>query len=57
MKSDVFRKLLFILMMFTWSLVILQSLALAQMTYPTKPVAIWVGFSALIQTSAIKEAA
>jgi tripartite-type tricarboxylate transporter receptor subunit TctC len=44
MGKNFLRRFLFVLMMATWSLVITQSIGFAQVTFPTRPVTIWVAF-------------
>jgi len=44
MKKDSLKRILFVLWVVVWSYMIPQSIALAQVTFPTRPVTIWVGF-------------
>jgi tripartite-type tricarboxylate transporter receptor subunit TctC len=46
MKENFLKNLLFILLTITWTFIIPQYPALAQSSFPTKPVTIWVGFPA-----------
>lgn len=46
MKKNFLKKFLFVPMMVTLSLMILQSFVIAQVPFPTRPVNIWVGFPA-----------
>ena len=46
MRENFFKKLLFILLTITWTFAIPQYPILAQSSFPTKPVTIWVGFPA-----------
>lgn len=44
MKKDSLKRILFVLLVVMWSYMMPQSIALAQVTFPTRPVTIWVGF-------------
>ncbi|MFH1351840.1 MAG: tripartite tricarboxylate transporter substrate binding protein [Pseudomonadota bacterium] len=44
MEKNFLRRMLFVFLVLMWGLMMVQSVALAQVTFPTKPVAIWVGF-------------
>ncbi len=44
MKRNFLQKLIFVLLIATWSLMIPQSLVIGQVLFPTHPVTIWVGF-------------
>ena len=46
MEKNAFKKILFVTLVVIWSHMIPQSIALAQVTFPTRPVTIWVGFAA-----------
>jgi tripartite-type tricarboxylate transporter receptor subunit TctC len=44
MEKNFLRRMLFVVLVLMWSHMMIQSVALAQVTFPTKPVTIWVGF-------------
>jgi len=44
MEKNFLKRILFVLLAFMWGHMIVQSIALAQVAFPTKPMTIWVGF-------------
>jgi len=46
MEKNFLRRMLFVLLVLMWGHMMVQSVALAQVTFPTKPVTMWVGFPA-----------